>query len=66
MRDREALAMFLSSKDFALSNSFAFFDVPAGEYDLEIDAEGCQIFSTKIKSQPGEFVPPSTLRLVLK
>jgi len=66
IRDREVLAMFLSSKDFALSNSFAFFDVPAGEYDLEIDAEGCQIFSTKIKSQPGEFVPPSTLRLVLK
>ena len=66
MRDREALVMFLSSRDFALSNSFAFFDVPAGEYDLEIDAEGCQIFSTKIKSQPGEFVPPSTLRLVLK
>lgn len=66
MRDREVLATFLSSRDYALKNQFAFFDVPAGEYDLEIDAEGCKPFITKIKAQPGEFVPPSPFRLILK
>jgi pimeloyl-ACP methyl ester carboxylesterase len=66
MRDREVLATFLSSRDFAFKNSFAFFDVPAGEYDLEIDAEGCKPFITRIKAQPGEFVPPSPFRLILQ
>ena len=66
MRDREVLATFLSSKDYAFKNHFAFFDVPAGDYDLKIDAEGCKPFTTKIKSQPGEFVPPSPFRLILK
>ncbi|MGV8059523.1 MAG: esterase/lipase family protein [Smithellaceae bacterium] len=66
MRDREVLAMFLSSRDFAFKNQFAFFDVPAGIYNLEIDAEGCNLFSTKITAQPGEFIPPSPFRLILQ
>jgi hypothetical protein len=66
MSDREMLSTFLSSKDFAFKNSFAFFDVPAGDYDLEINSDGCQPFKTKIKSQPGDFVPPSPFRLMLK
>jgi hypothetical protein len=66
MSDREVLATFISSRDFAFKNSFAFFDVPAGEYDLTIDAEGCKAFSTKIKAQPGEFVPPPSFRLILQ
>lgn len=66
MSDRELLSTFLSSRDFAFKNSFAFFDVPAGEYDLTIEADGCKVFSTKIKAQPGEFVPPSPFRLILK
>jgi pimeloyl-ACP methyl ester carboxylesterase len=66
MSDREMLATFLSSRDFAFKNSFAFFDVPAGVYDLSIDADGCKPFSTKITSQPGDFVPPSPFRLILQ
>ncbi len=66
MRDREVLATFLSSRDYAFKNSFAFFDVPAGEYDLEIAADGCKPFSTKIKAQPGEFIPPSPFRMILQ
>ncbi|MEN6622370.1 MAG: alpha/beta fold hydrolase [Smithella sp.] len=66
MTDREVLSVFLSSKDFAFKNSFAFFDVPAGDYNLEIAADGCEPFSTKIKSQPGDFVPSAPIRLILK
>lgn len=66
MSDREMLETFLSSKDFAFKNSFAFFDVPAGVYDLSIDADGCKPFSTKVTSQPGDFVPPSPFRLILQ
>lgn len=66
MSDRQVLATFLSSRDFAFKNQFAFFDVPAGVYDLEIDAEGCKAFRIKVKSQPGEFVPTSSFRLVLQ
>jgi hypothetical protein len=65
MRDREVLSTFLSSKDFAFKNSFAFFDVPEGEYALEIVADGCKPFTTKIKAQPGEYVPPPPFRLIL-
>jgi pimeloyl-ACP methyl ester carboxylesterase len=66
MCDREVLATFLASRDFAFKNSFAFFDVPAGEYDLTIEADGCEAFSTKIKAQPGDFIPPAPIRLILK
>jgi pimeloyl-ACP methyl ester carboxylesterase len=66
MSDREVLATFLASRDFACKASFAFFDVPAGEYALEIVADGCQTFRTKIKSQPGDYVPPPPFRLILK
>jgi hypothetical protein len=66
LRDREELAIFLSSKDYASKNHFAFFDVPGGEYDLEIDATGCKPFSTKIKAEPGEFVVPPPFRMILQ
>lgn len=66
MTDRDVLSVFLSSKDFAFKNSFAFFDVPAGEYNLAIDADNCEPFSTKVKSQPGDFVPTPPIRLILK
>jgi len=66
MSDREVLATFLASRDFAYKNSFAFFDVPAGEYELAVEADGCEVFSTKINAQPGEFVPPAPIRLILK
>ena len=66
MRDREVLATFLASRDFAHKNYFAFFDLPAGEYDLTIEADGCHVFSTKIKAQPGDFIPPAPIRLILK
>lgn len=66
MRDREVLAAFLASQDYAFKDSFAFFDLPAGVYSLTIDAEGCEIFSTKIETRPGEFIPPAPYRLILK
>jgi len=66
MSDREVLATFLASRDFAFKASFAFFDLPAGDYDLTIEADGCETFTTKIKAQPGEFIPPPLFRLILK
>jgi hypothetical protein len=66
MSDREVLATFLASRDYAFKNSFAFFDLPVGDYDLTIEADGCETFSTKIKAQPGEFIPPPLFRLILK
>jgi len=64
--DREVLAMFLSSRDFAFKASFAFFDLPEADYDLTIEADGCETFKTKLKATPGEFVPPPVFRLILK
>lgn len=66
MSDREVLATFLASRDFAFKAAFAFFDLPAGEFDLTIEADGCETFSTKIKAEPGEFAPPAPFRLILK
>jgi pimeloyl-ACP methyl ester carboxylesterase len=66
MSDREVLAAFLASRDFAYKASFAFFDLSAGDYNLEIVADGCKIFSTTIKAQPGEFIPLPPFRLVLQ
>ncbi|HOW57796.1 MAG TPA: hypothetical protein PKZ12_07320, partial [Smithellaceae bacterium] len=66
MRDREVLAAFLSSKDYAYKTNFAFFDVPEGEYDLLIKADGCEPYKTKVRSQPGDFVVPSPLMLIMK
>lgn len=65
MSDREVLATFLASRDFACKASFAFFNVPAAEYTLEIVADGCRAFRTKIKSQPGDYIPPPPFRLIL-
>ncbi len=66
MSDREVLATFLASRDYAFKNSFVFFDLPAGNYDLTIEADGCEPFTTRIKAQPGEFIPPAPFRLTLK
>ena len=66
MSDREVLRTFLASKDFAYKNQFAFFDVPAGEYNLSITADGCEPYATTVKVHPGEFVPPSPFRLIIK
>ena len=66
MSEREVLATFLASRDFAFKTAFAFFDLPAGDFDLTIEADGCETFKTKIKAQPGEFVPPAPFRLILK
>ena len=66
MSDREVLATFLASRDYAHKNSFAFFDLPAGTYDLTIEADGCETWSEKVKAQPGVFVPPAPIRLIVK
>ena len=66
MSEREVLTAFLASRDFAFKNTFAFFEVPAGEHELTIEADGCEIFTAKIKVQPGEFVPPAPFRLIMK
>lgn len=66
MSDREVLTTFLASRDFAFKATFAFFDLPSGDYDVTIEADGCETFTTKIKTQPGEFVPPAPFRLILK
>ncbi|OQC55340.1 MAG: PGAP1-like protein [Deltaproteobacteria bacterium ADurb.Bin022] len=66
MNDREVLATFLASRDYAYKNSFAFFDLPAGTYDLTIEADGCDPWSEKVKAQPGEFTPPAPIRLIVK
>lgn len=66
MSDRDVLRTFLSSKDFAYKNQFAFFDLPAGTYTLSIEADGCEPYETTLKVQPGEFIPPSPFRLIVK
>jgi hypothetical protein len=45
---------------------FSFFDLPAGDYDLTIEADGCETFKTKLKATPGQFIPPPVFRLILK
>jgi pimeloyl-ACP methyl ester carboxylesterase len=66
MSDRDALVAFLASRDLVNKNTFAFFGLPAGDYDITIEADGCETFTTKIKVQPGEFVPPPPFRIILK
>jgi pimeloyl-ACP methyl ester carboxylesterase len=66
MSDREVLKTFLSSKDFACKDQFAFFGLPAGEYTLSIEADGYEPYATRIKVQPGEFIPPAPFRLKAK
>jgi len=66
MREREVLSTFLASRDFAHKATFAFFDLPDGDYDLTIEGDGCETFTTRIKATPGEFIPPPMFRLVLK
>ncbi len=66
MSEREVLKAFLSSKDYLCRNGFVFFGLPAGDYTLAIEAEGCEPYSTKVSVKPGEFIPPSPFRLVPK
>ena len=66
MSDKEVLKIFLSSKDFACKNQFAFFDIPAGECSLSIAADGYEPHTTTVKVHPGEFIPPSPFRWIIK
>jgi len=66
LSEREVLKTFLSSKDYAYRNQFAFFDLPSGEYTLSIEADGCEPYATTVKVRPGEFIPPSPFRLIVK
>jgi len=66
MSDRELLRTFLASKDILCRSGFAFFDVPAGEYSLSIEADGYETLATKVTAQPGEFNPPPPFRLIKK
>jgi pimeloyl-ACP methyl ester carboxylesterase len=66
MSDRDVLKTFLSSKDFLFKNGFALFDLPAGDYTLSIEADGYESYTTEVKVQPGEFIPPSPFRLITK
>jgi pimeloyl-ACP methyl ester carboxylesterase len=66
MSDKEVLKTFLSSKDFLFRNGFAFFDLPAGDYTLSIEADGYEPYTTRVKVQPGEFIPPSPFRLITR
>ncbi|MBA4396281.1 MAG: hypothetical protein C0394_02655 [Syntrophus sp. (in: bacteria)] len=66
MSDKNMLKTFLSSKDFAHKNGFAFFDLPNGDYTLSIDADGCEPYTTQVKVQAGEFIPPAPFRLKTK
>jgi hypothetical protein len=63
MSDREVLKTFLASKDYAYKNQFAFFDLPAGNYALSIEADGCEPFTRDLEVRPGEFIPPPPFRL---
>ncbi len=66
MSEREVLKAFLSSKDYLCRNGFVFFGLPAGDYTLAIEAEGCEPYSAKVSVKPGEFTPPPPFRLVPK
>jgi len=66
MSERELLKAFLSSKDLLCRNGFAFFDLPAGEYTLSIEADGYETYTTNVTVKPGEFTPPPPFRLVKK
>jgi pimeloyl-ACP methyl ester carboxylesterase len=66
MNDRAVLKAFLASRDYAYKNQFAFFDVPAGNYTLSIEADGCEPFTKDLSVQPGEFIPPPPFRLTPK
>ena len=66
LSDREEMDTFLASRDYAYKNGFVFFDLPAGDYDLTVDAKGCETFTTRIKVQPGDFTPFAPFRLIVK
>lgn len=66
MSEREVLKTFLASKDYCCRNGFAFFDLPAGDYTLSIEADGYEPYTTTVKVQPGEFIPPAPFRLTTK
>lgn len=66
LTDKESLRTFAAARDYATKNYFAFFDLPAGNYTLSIEADGCEPFTTTVTVTPGEFTPPPPYRLKLK
>ena len=66
MSERELLKTFLSNKDYLCRDGFAFFGLPAGDYTLSIEADGFEPYTTQVKVQPGEFIPPAPFRLIAK
>lgn len=46
---------YLSGKDYAHKAGFSFFDLPPGEYELQIKAEGYEIYTKKSSVVPGKF-----------
>lgn len=66
MSDKEILRTFLSSRDYASKEQFAFFGLPEGDYTLSITADGCEPYTDRIKVKPGEFIPPPPIKLVIK
>jgi hypothetical protein len=57
---------YLSATDFAANGLFCFFDLPAGSYELAIDAEGREPYSRTYKVIPGQYLNAVIIELVKK
>ncbi len=55
---------YLREEDFSLQGAFFFFGLPAGEYELSIDAKGCKPYSEKYTVEPGDYM--NTIRVELQ
>jgi pimeloyl-ACP methyl ester carboxylesterase len=55
---------YLSGTDFTSNGIFCFFDLPAGEYELTIDATGYERYSRKCNVEPGQYKNTMVIELV--
>ncbi len=55
---------YLSSTDFASNGAFFFFELPAGKYDLTINAKGYKQYSGFCNVIPGHYQHTMTIELV--